>query len=93
MTAGGITIEDGVMIGPQVTLLTTNHDFDDHNVLICKPVHIGKNAWIGARATILPGVTVGENSIVAGGAVVTKDVEANVIVGGNPAKVLKRLKD
>ena len=93
MTAGGVTIEDGVMIGPQVTLLTTNHDFDDHNVLICKPVHIGKNAWIGARATILPGVTVGENSIVAGGAVVTKDVEANVIVGGNPAKVLKRLKD
>lgn len=93
MTAGSITIDDGVMIGPQVTLLTANHDFDDHNVIICKPIHICKNAWIGARATILPGVTIGENSIVAGGAVVTKDVESNVIVGGNPAKVIKRLKD
>jgi acetyltransferase-like isoleucine patch superfamily enzyme len=91
MTAGSITIDDGVMIGPQVTLLTANHDFDDHNVLICKPIHICKNAWIGARATILPGVTIGENSVVAGGAVVTKDVEPNVVVGGNPAKVLKRL--
>ncbi|WP_243350231.1 sugar O-acetyltransferase [Parabacteroides sp. FAFU027] len=93
MTAGTIIIEDGVMIGPQVTLLTANHDFDDHNVLICKTVCIKKNAWIGARATILPGITIGENSVVAGGAVVTKDVEPNVVVGGNPAKVLKRLNE
>ena len=91
MTAGTIIIDDGVMIGPQVTLLTANHDFDDHNVLICKTIHINKNAWIGARATILPGISIGENSVVAAGAVVTKDVEPNVVVGGNPAKVLKRL--
>lgn len=91
MTAASIIVEDGVMIGPQVTLLTANHDFDDHNILICKPIHIKKNVWIGARATILPGVTIGENSVVAGAAVVTKDVEPNVVVGGNPAKVLKRL--
>jgi Acetyltransferase (isoleucine patch superfamily) len=93
MTAGTIIVEDGVMIGPQVTLLTANHDFDDHNILICKTIRIKKNAWIGARATILPGVTIGENSVVAGGAVVTKDVEPNVVVGGNPARVLKRLNE
>lgn len=81
------------MIGPQVTLLTANHDFNDHNTLICKPIHIKENAWIGARATILPGITIGENSVVAGGSVVTKDVEPNVIVGGNPAKVLKRINE
>ncbi len=91
MTAGSITIDDCVMIGPQVTLLTANHDFDDHNTLICKPIRIKKNVWIGARATILPGITIGENSVVAGGSVVTKDVEPNVIVGGNPARVIKRL--
>ncbi|GAT64043.1 DapH/DapD/GlmU-related protein [Paludibacter jiangxiensis] len=91
MTAGTIIIEDGVMIGPQVTLLTANHDLNDHNVLVCKTIHIKNNAWIGARATILPGITIGENSVVAGGAVVTKDVEPNVVVGGNPARVLKRL--
>jgi len=91
MTAGTIIVEDGVMIGPQVTLLTANHHFEDHNVLICKTIHVKKNVWIGARATILPGITIGENSVIAGGAVVTKDVEPNVVVGGNPARVLKRL--
>ncbi len=54
-------------------------------------MHICRNAWIGARTTILPGVTVGENAVVAAGAVVTKDVEANTIVGGNPAKFIKKI--
>lgn len=92
MARGSITIDDDVMIGPGVSLLTANHDFDDHRVLLCSPIHIHKNAWIGARAVILPGVTIGENAVVAGGAVVTKDVEANTVVGGNPVKVLKKLK-
>lgn len=91
MAVGGIEIEDNVMIGPQVTLLTANHAFDDHFVLLVGKVTIKNNAWIGARATILPGITIGENAVVAGGAVVTKDVEANTVVGGNPARVLKRL--
>ena len=60
-------------------------------MLFCKPVHIGKKAWIGAGATILPGVTVGENAVVAAGAVVTKDVAPNTIVGGNPAKFIKNI--
>jgi acetyltransferase-like isoleucine patch superfamily enzyme len=60
-------------------------------VLRCKGVHICKNAWIGAGALILPGVTIGENAIVAGGAVVTKNVEPNTIVRGNPAKFIKMI--
>ena len=58
---------------------------------ISKPVKIGDRVWIGIAATILPGVTIGENSIVAAGAVVTKDVPPNTIVAGNPAKVVKKL--
>lgn len=91
MSAGGITIDDNVQIGPNVTMVTTNHDFDDRYSLCCKGIHIKENVWIGANVVIMPGVTIGENAIIAGGALVTKDVEANTIVGGNPAKVLKTL--
>lgn len=87
MARGKVEIGDEVMIGPDVSLLTANHDPYDHQVLLCEKVTIEKNAWIGARAVILPGVTVGENAIVAAGAVVTKDVAANTVVGGCPARV------
>lgn len=88
---GGITIEDEVLIGPKVNLITENHPIDpnDRRTLITKPVTIKRKAWIGAGATILPGVTVGENAIVAAGAVVSRDVPDNTIVGGVPAKVIK----
>jgi acetyltransferase-like isoleucine patch superfamily enzyme len=90
---GGITIEDDVLIGPKANLITENHPLDPTNrkALICKPIVIKKNAWIGAAATILPGVTIGENAVVAAGAVVATDVAANTVVGGVPAKVLKKL--
>lgn len=91
MAAGGITIDDGVMIGPNVRIVTDNHDFANRMVLRCKPVHIGRNAWIGVGAIILPGVTIGENAVVAAGAVVTRDVAPNTIVGGNPAKLIKAI--
>ena len=93
MSIGGIWLGDRVQIGPHVTIVTDNHDFQNRSVLICKPVHIESGAWIGANVTILPGVTIGENAIVAAGAVVTKDVPANSIVGGNPAKVIRMLND
>ena len=91
MSRGGITIDDDAMIAANVQLISNNHDLNDRALLICKPVHIGRKAWIGAGATILPGVTVGENAVVAAGAVVTKDVAPNTIVGGNPAKFIKNV--
>ena len=92
MAAGGITIDDNVMMGPNVTIATDNHDFENIMILRCKGVHVCHNAWIGAGATILPGVTVGEHAVVAAGAVVTKDVEPWTIVGGCPAKAIKKIK-
>ncbi|UOR00049.1 sugar O-acetyltransferase [Hymenobacter sp. 5317J-9] len=90
---GGITIEDDVMIGPRVNLTSENHPLDpaDRTTLRLLPIVIRRNAWIGAGATILPGVTVGENAVVAAGAVVNRDVPANTVVGGVPAKVVKTL--
>lgn len=90
---GGITIEDEVLVGPRVNLVTENHPIDpaDRRALITKPIVIKRKAWIGAGATILPGVVIGENSIVAAGAVVSKDVPANCIVGGVPAKLIKSI--
>lgn len=90
---GGITIEDNVLIAPKVSLLTEGHPLSPENrhALIPKPIHIKKNAWIGAGATILQGVTIGENSVVAAGAVVSKDVPDNTIVGGIPAKIIKTI--
>jgi acetyltransferase-like isoleucine patch superfamily enzyme len=90
---GGITVEDDVQIGPKVNLITENHPLDPANrkALICKPIVIKRNAWIGAAVTILPGVTIGENAVVAAGAVVSKDVAANTVVGGVPAKHIRTL--
>ena len=88
---GGITIEDNVLIAPKVSLLSEGHPVSpsERQSLVPGHIHIKKNAWIGAGATILHGVTVGENSIISAGAVVSKDVPVNTIVGGVPAKIIK----
>ena len=90
---GGITIEDDVLIGPGAYLLSVNHGLKpkQRKELELKPVLIKKNAWIGARATICPGVIVGENAVIAAGAVVTKDVPKNTVVAGVPAKIIKKI--
>ena len=90
MSAGGITLEEGVMIGPDVSLLTVNHDKEDLQVIICKSIVIKKGAWIGAKSIIMPGITVGEGAIVGSGSVVTPDVEPHTTVVGNPARVVAR---
>ena len=93
MDRGGITLEDNVLVGPKVNLITTNHptDPDQRRSTISLPIVLKKGAWIGASVTVMPGVTIGENAIVAAGAVVTKDVAANTIVAGVPARVVKHL--
>ena len=90
---GGITIDDGALIGHGVVLATLNHDMDPEKrqQLHPAPIHIGKRVWIGANATVTAGVTIGDNSVVAAGAVVTKDVPANVVVGGVPARIIKEI--
>lgn len=92
---GGITIGDGSLVGHNVVLATINHDYnpDNRGTMYLKPIVLEKNSWIGSNATVLPGVTIGENSIVAAGSVVTKDVPANTIVAGNPAKFMRNLED
>lgn len=90
---GGITIDDNVLIAPNVSLLSEGHPIspEERNTLMPGHIHIKRNVWIGAGATILPGVTIGENSVVAAGAVVSKDVPDNTVVGGIPAKVIKHI--
>ncbi|WP_289823322.1 DapH/DapD/GlmU-related protein [Muribaculum intestinale] len=92
MSAGGITIEDEAMIAANVQLISNNHDLDNRSIITCRPIRICCRAWIGAGATILPGVTVGENSVVGAGSVVTHDVEPNTVVAGNPARLMRQLK-
>lgn len=90
---GGIVIEEGALIGHGVVLATLDHDLDPakRQQLHPEPIHIGKRVWIGANATVTKGVTIGDNSVVAAGAVVNRDVPANTIVGGVPAKVIRSL--
>lgn len=90
---GGIYIDDNTMIGHNVVLATINHDLNPANrgTNLPEPIHIGRNVWIGANATVLPGVTIGDNAVIAAGAVVTKDVPENTVVGGVPARVLRGL--
>ncbi|MBQ9327644.1 MAG: sugar O-acetyltransferase [Solobacterium sp.] len=92
MSLGGIEIEDGVMMGPEVGLFTVNHEPEHIRVVMTKKIHIKKNAWIGARVNILPGVTIGENAIVGTGSIVTKDIPDNAVAVGNPARVVKFIK-
>ena len=90
---GGIYIGDGALIGHNVVLATLNHAMspEDRASMIPAPIRIGKRVWIGANATVLPGVTIGDGAIVAAGAVVTKDVPENIVVAGVPAVPIRHL--
>lgn len=88
MARGGITIGDGTIISANVQLLSNGHDLHQRNLLLCKPISIGKNVWIGAGVTIMPGVSIGDNAVVEAGAVVTRDLPDNVVVAGVPATLV-----
>lgn len=92
---GGIVIEDRVLIGPMCRIISVNHlvDPEKRRGLSVASVKIEENAWLGANVTILPGVTVGKNSIVAADSTVTKDVPQNVIVAGSPARIIKEIRE
>ena len=93
---GGLDIADDVLIGPNVSIITTGHPLEPAQrraVTIGNPIVIERRVWIAAGATIIGGVTVGENSVVAAGSVVTRDVPANTLVGGNPARVIRSIGD
>lgn len=92
-----ITIEDGVMFGPNVTVVTTGHpvypEYRATGVMYCAPVTIKKGAWLCSNVTVLPGVTIGENSVIGAGSVVTKDIPANVVAMGTPCKVVREINE
>lgn len=90
---GGVTLGDGCQIGHNVVFATLNHGLEPENRRFTypAPIVLGRNVWVGSNATILQGVTIGDNSVVAAGAVVTRDVPADTIVGGVPARVIKHI--
>ena len=93
---GGLDIADDVMIGPNVSIITSGHPVEPSQrraFVIAKPIAIERNVWIAAGATIIGGVTVGENAVVAAGSVVTRDVPPNTLVGGNPARIIRAIAD
>ncbi len=94
LALGGITIEDDVFIGPHCVLATEYHpeNPETRHSLLTKPIVVKRNAWLGANVTVLAGVTIGENAIVAAGSVVTKDVPDNMVVAGSPARVVREIK-
>ncbi|WP_395672008.1 sugar O-acetyltransferase [Inquilinus sp.] len=93
---GGLDIGDDVMIGPNVSLVTSGHPLEPAQrraAVIARPIVIERNVWIATGAIVIGGVTVGENSVVAAGSVVTRDVPPNSLVGGNPARLIRSIAD
>ena len=93
---GGIEIGDEAMIGPNVSLITSGHPLSPaqrRTGVVASPIRIHRNVWIAAGVTVIGGVTIGENAVVAAGAVVTRDVPPDTLVGGNPARVIRTLAD
>lgn len=98
LDCGRVTIGDNCLMAPNVQIYTAHHPLnpkhrknDENYYELCSPVTIGRNVWIGGQAVILPGITIGDNSVIGANSVVTKDVPANVVVAGNPAKIIRHI--
>ena len=92
-----IYVGDNTMLGPNVVLATAGHPIEpslrEQGYQYNMPIHIGKNCWLGAGVIVLPGVTIGDNSVIGAGSVVTKDIPANVVAFGNPCKVIREINE
>lgn len=90
---GGVTLGDGCQIGHNVVFATLNHGLqpEERGITYPAPIVLGKNVWVGSNSTILQGVTIGDNAVIAAGAVVTKDVESGTVVGGVPARFIRKI--
>ena len=92
-----IFVGDYTMIGPNVTIATAGHpilpELREKNYQYNMPVHIGNNCWLGAGVVVLPGVTIGDNTVIGAGSIVTKDIPANVVAVGNPCRVLRAINE
>lgn len=92
---GNIYVGDRVMFGPNVVLATPNHPINaklrSYSLQYNKEIHIGNNVWIGANVVVVPGVTIGDNSVIGAGSVVTKDIPSNVVAVGNPCHILREI--
>ena len=90
-----VYIGNQVMIGPNVTICTTGHPvyplYREMGAHYSLPIHIGNKVWIGANSVVLPGVTIGENSVIGAGSIVTRDIPANVVAVGNPCRVIREI--
>lgn len=97
LDCGQITIGDNTLIGPNVSVYSANHSLDAveriAGALIPKPITIGKRVWIGGGSSILNGVTIGDDSVIGAGSVVTKDIPSGVVAAGNPCRVIRKITD
>lgn len=91
---GGLTLGNDVMIGPNVSLITSGHPLEPaqrREGVTARPIRIGNNVWIAANVTVIGGVTIGDDAVIAAGSVVTRDVPPATLAGGNPARVIREL--
>lgn len=97
LDCGKINIGDHVMLGPKVALYAVNHPIDptvrSYHQDFPLPIHIGNHVWIGGSSVLCPGVSIGDNTVIGAGSVVTKDIPANVVAAGNPCRVIRPITD
>lgn len=92
-----VSIGENTLLGPSIGLYAANHSLDPeeriHGGCIGKPIHIGKNAWLGGGVRVVPGVSIGDGTVIGAGSVVTRDIPDHVIAAGNPCKVIRPITD